>query len=103
MATMNENTVEASRAIHTRWLGPTDTKGSRIKAASVGSGRSVTVPRDYALSGVAYHAVAVRALCERLGWGGAWFAGESADGRGYSFVCADWTGSLRFPAVKWTE
>ena len=37
-------------AILTKYLGPTDHKGARIKAWSVG-GRSVTIPYPHELSG----------------------------------------------------
>jgi hypothetical protein len=51
------------QAIVTKYLGPTNTRGSRIKAAA--SSGSVTVPFDY--EGDEYE-TAARALCEKLGW-----------------------------------
>ena len=82
-------------AIHTKYIGPTDTRGSRIKAytASWGShkGFTVTIPYDHALDGVALHFEAVKALVakHKLEWNlDAMRYGDSADGRGFSF-CFD--------------
>lgn len=83
-------------AIHTKYIGPTNTRGSRIKAytASHGShkGFTVTIPYDYSLDGVAVHFKAVKALVAKHGllWPNldAMRYGDSADGRGFSF-CFD--------------
>ena len=79
-------------AIHTKYLGPTNTNGARIKAytASYGSikGFSVTVPYNHALSGYAVHFGAVKALVKKhnLDWDLKDMRyGDSADGRGFSF------------------
>ena len=82
-------------AIHTKYLGPTNTRGSRIKAytASYGSqkGFEATVYYNHALDGVAVHFEAVKALIAKndLKWNleGMRY-GDSADGRGFSF-CFD--------------
>lgn len=76
------------RAIHTKFLGPTDTRGARVKAYS-SDGRSVTVSFDSGLGEVERHFAAARAFAEKH------FAyapdtdrmvyGDSADGRGYVF------------------
>lgn len=73
-------------AIHTRYLGPTNSKGSRIKALC--RGLSATVPLDHALDLVARHEVAARAVADKLGWHDSELAlaGESLDERGYVFV-----------------
>lgn len=64
------------KAICTKYLSPTDTKGARIKAYTCEE--SLTVPYDYALTGVEQHESAARALLEkympgcenlRLTWG----------------------------------
>lgn len=52
------------QAIYTKYLGPTNTKGARIKAYTLG-GLSVTIGFDYALSGEAIHFQAVKALVKR--------------------------------------
>ena len=73
-------------AIFTRYIGPTNTKGSRIKASA--RGLSVTIPLDYALGLVERHEAAARALMVKLGWqsDASALAGETPDGRGYVFV-----------------
>ncbi len=54
-------------AIETKYLGATDTKGSRIKASA--NGHSVTVGYDHAKNqGAEVHSVAALALCRKLGW-----------------------------------
>lgn len=73
-------------AIFTRYLGPTNTKGSRIKATA--RGVSVTVPLDHSLDLVERHEKAARALLVKLGWQDhrTALAGETPDERGYVFV-----------------
>lgn len=76
------------QAIETRYLGPTNTKGSRIKACA-GAG-SVTVPYDYGMSTERAHAAAAKALRAKLGWtDGHWAQGGNVKGNGYVFVRAD--------------
>jgi hypothetical protein len=79
-------------AIHTKYISPTNTRGSRIKAytANWGSskGFSTTIPYDYSLSDVNLHFKAVKSLVEKHGLD--WNLddmryGDSADGRGFSF------------------
>lgn len=53
-------------SIVTKYLGPTNFRGARIKATLHGNGESVTVPYRYDLSGVYVHEVAVEALLEKL-------------------------------------
>lgn len=73
-------------AIFTRYLGPTNTRGSRIKATA--RGLSVTIPLDHALDLTERHEKAARALLGKLGWydRDTALAGETPDGRGYVFV-----------------
>lgn len=51
------------KAICTKYLGPTDTKGARIKAYT--GEESLTLPLDHALSGAERHEKVVRALLEK--------------------------------------
>jgi len=54
------------QAIQTRYLGPTNLRGSRIKAwADAGS---ITIPYPYGLSGQACHRAAAEALALKLEW-----------------------------------
>lgn len=74
-----------TQAIITRYLGPTNTRGSRIKATCYAG--STTVPFSYDCETETAHARAAQALCEKLGWKGAWVAGGATpDGRGNAYV-----------------
>ena len=57
------------QAIRTRYLGPTNTHGARVKAISA-SGLSATVARDYEKDVEADERRAAVALCRKLGWSG---------------------------------
>lgn len=82
-------------AIHTKYIGPSNTRGARIKAytASWGDikGFEATIPYPHELSYAECHFQAVKALVAKhgLNWNleGMRY-GDSADGRGYSF-CFD--------------
>jgi hypothetical protein len=73
-----------TRSITTKYFGPTDTKGSRIKA-TLDDGRSITIGYPYELSGEDVHRKAVYALCDKLnvrdsGWA------VAPLGNGYMFI-----------------
>ena len=69
------------QAIETKYLGPTNTKGARVKAScQVGS---VTIPWDHALDPVANHAAAARALIRKWGWDQIVIDGEARPLRWY--------------------
>lgn len=75
------------QAITTKFMGATDTRGSRIKATTE-SGLSITVDYPHEKrEGAEAHSVAAIALCKRMGWGGELIAGALKDG--YVFVMAD--------------
>ena len=82
-------------AIHTKYISPTNTRGSRIKAYTAGRGSlkgfEATVGYDYSLNEVGVHFKAVKALIEKhnLDWDLSNMRyGDSADGKGFSF-CFD--------------
>ena len=54
------------QAITTKYLGPTNHRGARIKATC--DGGSLTVSRDYALNGADNHRQVATQLAESLGW-----------------------------------
>jgi|SRR5882757_684953 len=54
------------QAIETKYIGPTNTKGSRIKATAWAG--SVTVPYDHSLSLDSNHRAAALRLCELHQW-----------------------------------
>ncbi len=57
------------QAIVTRYFGPTNLRGSRIKATAAAG--SVSIPYPYNLSGQACHRAAANALVEKMGWSNA--------------------------------
>lgn len=79
------------QAIQTRWLAPTDTKPSRVKAFCPAG--AIVVAWDYALGVEGNHAAAAMMLVRRLEWipergnyAATWRAGSTLDQRGYVFV-----------------
>ena len=72
-----------SKAIVTKYHGPTDHKGARI-SANDGDGNRVTISYPYELSGEAVHKAAAVALMEKMGWTGELVAGALKTG--YAFV-----------------
>ena len=67
-----------TQAIETRYLGPTNTKGARIKATAA-AGRA-TVPYDYELDVPDAHRVAADALIAKMGWQGTFAQGGNVKG-----------------------
>jgi len=55
------------QAIRTRYIGPTNTRGSRIQAKC--EAKTIYVSYDHALNIDGNHAAACRKLAESLGWG----------------------------------
>jgi hypothetical protein len=73
-----------TQAIETKYLGPTNTKGGRIKATAWAG--SVTLPYDHALSAEKNHQKAAFALLLKLRWNGTYAQGANVKGDGYHFV-----------------
>lgn len=71
--------------IFTKYLGPTNTRGSRVKAwvrsLSGGQNPYVVVPYMYGMSQEMNHDSAALELAEQLGWLGSWVAGDHDTGR----------------------
>ena len=61
------------QAIITKYFGPTNNRGSRIKAQCAAG--SVTISYPYELSGQACHRAAADALVQKLGWNDAHYGG----------------------------
>ena len=61
------------QAIITKYFGPTNSRGSRIKAQCAAG--SVTIDYPYELSGMYCHAQAAKALIKKLGWNDAHYGG----------------------------
>lgn len=71
-------------AIETKYLGPTNTKGARIKAFTESA--SITKNYDHSLTSFDNKAEAARALCEKLGWEGHLVGGGTKTGEAFVFV-----------------
>ena len=73
------------QSIFTKYVGPSNVRGSRIIATASGNAGKTTVsynddlPRDEA------HAEAVKALCAKLGWRGAMIGSDTKDGMVWVF------------------
>lgn len=75
------------QAIITKCLGPTNTRGARIKAYTYDA--SVTVSWDHGLSDADNCRQAAMALVTKYGWpADNWISGGAPDGFGYVFVRA---------------
>jgi hypothetical protein len=72
------------QAIETKYLGPTNCRGARVKARAQAG--SVTVCWDNALDPFENHRAAAMALAKRWGWSGRWAAGGRPNDSGYVFV-----------------
>lgn len=66
------------QAIVTKFLGPTNYRGSRIKARC--DAGSVVISLDYAESVEENHRIAAMTLVKKLGWDGRWIGGSLSDG-----------------------
>jgi hypothetical protein len=74
------------QAIQTRYFGPGNVEGSRIKATSA-SGITATVGYDHALNADENHASAARMLKAKLDWKGTMVGGALPNGdRAWVFV-----------------
>lgn len=72
------------QAITTKYIGPTDTRGSRVKAFTE-SGLSLTVGWNNEFNSEENHRNAAHALAKKLGWHGQWVGGGIKAGNVY--VC----------------
>lgn len=72
-----------TQAITVKYLGPTNTRGARLKATCRGG--SITEGRDFALNVDEQAAQTAKALCVKLGWGGRYACGGLPNGD-YVFV-----------------
>lgn len=65
----NEIADSGRCAIFTKFLGPTNYRGARIKAwAKSGRQLSIVVPYPHEISQSKAHAAAALALCDKMGW-----------------------------------
>ena len=85
------------KAIISKYLGPTDYRGSRIRATAEG-GHSVTVGYDCGSSDP--HREAVKALLIKTGWKGNMVSGGMPDGR-LCWLFVKSLGTLENPNGDW--
>ena len=71
------------QSITTKFIGPTNSRGARIKAIS-GGGHTLTVPYAYE-DGNRSHAQAALQLARKLGWEGTLIEGGTKDGMVFVF------------------
>lgn len=83
------------QAIETKYLGPTNTKGARIKASAEAG--HVTIPFEYGTGTDGRHDLALIALATKLGWWGVWARGGKADCTGNVYVCISRARDIRTP------
>ena len=79
------------QAITTKHLGPTNHRGSRIKATAAAG--SITVNCFPGVSDEKNHIAAAKDLATKFEWSGKWFGGEMSDGR----RCFVWAGNNEDP------
>jgi hypothetical protein len=82
------------QAIVTKFIGPTNFRGSRVKATAAAG--SVTLNWDHALNSEANHAAAAKALAEKYEWRGEWHGGGLPSNSGNAYVCSDIGGHPAF-------
>ena len=73
------------KAIQTKYLGPTNYKGARIKASDE-DGNSITIPYPYELSGETVHRKGAEALKDKMDWKGELIGGSLKNGYVFVFV-----------------
>jgi hypothetical protein len=74
------------QSIHTKYSGPTNTRGSRIRAIASGGAGSVSVPYDHALSAEGNHDEAAKRLAAKMGWEETIVRGGGLKGQGNVYV-----------------
>ena len=74
------------KAILTKYVCPTNVRGSRYVAYDLDNNR-VMLDANHALSSEENHASAAHALCAKMGWKGKLAAGATKEG--YAFVFVD--------------
>lgn len=72
------------QAITTKFLGATNSRGSRVKATAEAG--SLTVSWDYGLDATANHEIVAQALADRFGWKGEIVGAATPNSSGYVFV-----------------
>lgn len=78
------------QGINTRYLGPTNARGSRIKATARKAsalGKEMSHTQQYGYGNTEEeHTSAAKALATKLGWVGTWVGGGTPDENGFHYV-----------------
>lgn len=85
-------------AITTKYIGPSNVLGSRIKATCQAG--SVTIPYPHGLSVQEGHAKAAEALARKWGWSGVYVMGGMPNGNGFCFVSISISRDGMMPRVQ---
>lgn len=85
--TINRDVMTGYQAIVTRYIGPSNTRGSRVRATAQAD--SITVAYDQRLGTDANHLAAARKLADKYGWRGTLIGGGMPGGNGDCFVMVD--------------
>jgi hypothetical protein len=72
------------KTITTRYLGPTNYRGSRIKASDQDGNKVIMTYRDE-FNSEENHKTVAKALCEKMGWFGKLFGGYTKNGMVWVF------------------
>ena len=81
------------QAITTKYLGPTNVHGSRVKATAEAG--SVTLSWDHALNTDENHIAAAKVLAEKFNWAGNYVGGALHGTSGYAFVVVERSGHCK--------
>src|SRR5689334_18153177 len=80
------NNKQVLQAIVTKYIGPTNFRGSRIKATAAAG--SITMAYRHELNIEDNHAEAAKLLASKFDWAGFWYQGGMPNDSGYCFVIA---------------
>ncbi len=75
------------QAITTKYFGPSNVKGSRVKAKAAAG--SIYLEWDHRFNPETNHAMAAKALADKMQWNGHYYQGAMPDDSGYCFVAVD--------------
>jgi hypothetical protein len=78
-------TKMAFQAIVTKFIGPSNVRGARVKATAAAG--SITLSWDHALGHEQNHRAAAMALATKYGWNGRYVGGGMPGAAGNVYVC----------------
>ena len=96
VSTYQQREMNMFQAIQTKYLGPTNIRGSRVKATA--DRGSIILSWEDSLNSTQNHVRAAKEYATRAGWDGHWAGGGI--GSGYVFVLTDVNSSDGFVVAK---